>query len=79
MCTMKTDQLNGTLSLDNNIAEKLNALAPHKSVFDLNSPRTVSTNLSMPKTVVSTLSGWIHSNDAFDPVKEELMEKLYLP
>lgn len=54
------DQLNGTLSLDLMTAEELKALAPHKSVFDLNNPRAVSRNLSMPKPVVATIANWLH-------------------
>lgn len=73
----ETDQLNCTLSLDNEVAERLSPLAPHKSVFDLNSPREVSTNLSIPKTVVGTLSQWIHSVEYIDPVKLSKMEQLY--
>lgn len=73
------DQLNFTLSLDNDIANKLKPLAPHKSTFDLNEPRKVSQNLSMPKTVIGTLSNWIGSKDNdVDLVKLQKMESLYI-
>jgi hypothetical protein len=53
------DQLNCTLSLDLLTAQDLYRLAPHQSTFDLNAPRTVSRNLSMPKTVIATISNWL--------------------
>jgi hypothetical protein len=53
------DQLNLTLSLDLVTANELYRLAPHQSTFDLNAPRTVSRNLSMPKTVIATISNWL--------------------
>lgn len=78
MCTMKMDQLNCTLSLDNSAAAQLQNLAPHKSTFDFNAPRQVSSNLSMPKPVVSTISSWVHSLEIPDPVKLAKMEALGL-
>lgn len=56
------DQLNGTLCIDIAMAHDLRHLAPHKSVFDLNSPFKVSGNLSMPKPVVATIANWIHDS-----------------
>lgn len=53
------DQLNCTLALDMTIEEDLYRLAPHQSVFDMNAPRTVSKNLSMPNTAISTISNWM--------------------
>jgi hypothetical protein len=72
------DQLNGTLSIDNYTADELESLAPHKSVFDLNSPRSVSKNLSIPKPVVSTIANWMHSwrDEAPNPEKLRRMELL---
>lgn len=71
------DQLNGTLSLDHWTAEQLHALAPHMSVFDLNAPRQVSKNLSMPKPVVATIANWAHRpEDERDLLKEQRMAEL---
>lgn len=56
------DQLNGTLCIDHMTTEELAALAPHKSTLDLNSPRNVATNLSMPKPVISTTANWLHDD-----------------
>ena len=75
---MLKDQINFTLSLDNYTTDALKALSPHKSVFGLDEPREVSSNLAMPKPVVATIANWVHSyttND-IDPVKAERMVKL---
>ncbi len=73
------DQLNGTLSLDLMTAEALQRLAPHMSTFDLNEPRRVSKNLSMPKPVVSSISSWVHdpNGEVIDP--EKLARMMALP
>ncbi len=78
MWTINTDQLNGTLSLDNYTANELEALAPHKSVFDLNAVKKVSVNLSMPKPVVATIANWISANEDIDQVKYDRMLSLCL-
>lgn len=71
------DQLNATLSLDIATTEQLKALAPHKSVFDLNAPRAVSKNLSIPDTVIATIANWLDSDNQYvDPNKEMLMDQL---
>lgn len=72
------DQLNGTLSLDLMTSEELQKLAPHMSTFDLNEPRKVSKNLSMPKPVVSTIAAWMHAkfNEGVDPQKQLLMDQI---
>lgn len=72
------DQLNGTLSLDLMTSEELQKLAPHMSTFDLNEPRKVSKNLSMPKPVVSTIAAWMHAkfNEGIDPQKQLLMDQI---
>ena len=57
------DQLNGTLAIDLMTAEQLRKLAPHMSVFGLDTPRAVTRNLSIPKPVVATIANWIHWPD----------------
>jgi hypothetical protein len=73
------DQLNGTLSLDNQTAEQLKALAPHKSVFGLDSPRQVTKNLSQPKPVVATFANWIHTHHVEEPNPEKEARMAALP
>lgn len=70
------DQLNATLCLDEWTTEQLRFLAPHMSVFDLNAPRQVSKNLSMPKPVVATIANYIHREEEVDPVKLSLMDQI---
>jgi hypothetical protein len=77
MRTIKLDQLNGTLSIDNWVTEELMKLAPHKSVFNLDTPRVVSSNLSMPKPVIATIGYFIHSKQETDPLKLAKMEALF--
>lgn len=54
------DQMNIILALDNVTSEQLETLAPHKNMYDLNVPRTLSNAASLPKPVISTISNWIH-------------------
>ena len=56
------DALNFTLTLDDNLSELFKHLQPHKSAFELDKPKTISGNMSMPKTVVATISNWMHSD-----------------
>lgn len=72
------DQLNGTLSLDRRTHDELRKLAPHMSTFDLNEPRMVSKNLSLPKPVVATIASWMHDPKApaADPKKLERMAQI---
>lgn len=73
------DQLNGTLSLDFVTATELERLAPHQSVFDMNAPRTVSRNLSIPKTVIATISNWIHWDEPEQADPEVLRRMAAIP
>lgn len=57
------DAMGCTLSIDNHIAKGLENLAPHKSSFDFDSYRGVSSNLLMPKPVVSTIANWLDYDD----------------
>lgn len=51
------------LMLDNDMADEMENLAPHKSAFDLTKPFNVAGALSMPKPVVGTISNWMSSPD----------------
>lgn len=57
------DALNFTLTLSNDLSHELRHLDPHKSAFELDNPRTISGNLSIPKTVVGTISNWLHFDE----------------
>jgi hypothetical protein len=60
-------------------ANDLYRLAPHQSVFDLNSPRTVSRNLSMPKTVIATISNWMSWDQPEVPDPEVVRRMALIP
>lgn len=51
------------LLLDEVMSVEMNHFKPHKSTFDVNKIRSVSSNLSIPKPVVATISAWIHEED----------------
>lgn len=70
--------MNFTLSLDNDVSEKLKSLAPHKGVFDLDGVREVSRNLSMPKPVIATIAGFMDYVEPPDPIKLAKMEALFI-
>lgn len=72
------DQLNATLSIDVVTEKELRRMAPHMSTFDLNAPRKVSKNLSIPKPVVGTIGAWFHHEDRHivDPVILDRMQQL---
>lgn len=71
-------ECNFCLLLDKDLALEFESLKPHKSVFSLNAPRQVSSNLSMSKPVVSSISDFIESRETPDPAKLALMEELFL-
>ncbi len=60
------------LAMDNVTSKQLETLAPHKNMFNLNSPRTLSKAASLPKPVVSTISNWLNYKDDYvEPNAEE--------
>jgi hypothetical protein len=75
---MDSMECNFCLMLDKDLTLEFESLKPHKSVFSLNSPRQVSSNLSMSKPVVSSISDFIESSETPDPVKLALMEELFI-
>lgn len=71
--------MNLILALDNITSDQLEPLLPHKNMYDLNEPRTLSKTASLPKPVVSTISNWIHYKEKaepFDSVKQAFLESL---
>jgi hypothetical protein len=72
------DALNISISTDNDIVRHWQALAPHKNVFEMTSPREISGNISMPKPVISTMSNFLKSKGAM-PTNEQLNRFNALP
>lgn len=76
---MYLDQVSCMLPLDNMLTDEMEGLLPHKSMFSLARPYEVSSNASMPKPVVSTISSWLHSpiiESEMDPHKLEVTRQL---
>lgn len=44
------------LALDETMAKMIEPLAPHKSAFDISRYRSLSSNNSLPKPVIATIS-----------------------
>ena len=70
--------MNLTLAMDNQTADQLENLAPHKSSLDLNRPRTLSNASALPTPVASTIANWMHYErpPANDPVKQQFLLRL---
>ena len=71
--------MNLVLSLDNVTAKALEALAPHKSCIDINSPRKLSNAASITKPVASTIANWLadpHHSDLTTKQQDFLNQNL---
>lgn len=67
------------LTVDNFLTNELEPLKPHKSTFNLAKPYDTSSNLSIPKPVIASISHWInedYSKTALDPRKVALTNAL---
>lgn len=73
------DALNISIATDNEIARHWEALAPHKNVFEMTSPREISGNISIPKPVIATMSNFLKSKSKTPPDPEVLKRFLLLP
>lgn len=54
-------------------------LAPHKNVLTLTEPRDLSRNISMPKTIVSTIANWANSREGYTFTDEQIANFNALP
>lgn len=72
------DQMSFTLMLDRKMEVGCSRLATHYNAFSLDAPLSISSNLAMPKTVISTFASWIYYSDkeAPDPAKRARMQSL---
>jgi hypothetical protein len=70
--------MNIVMALDNKASDDLGHLAPHKSMYDLNKPRSLTSNARMPKPVASTIANWLDSNDHVNNnmINKNLMHEL---
>lgn len=76
-CDFDGDALQFTIAIDEAVESKLEALAPHLSVFGIESVRAMSNTASLSKPVVATIADWIDTpTEALDPMKFEKMKAL---
>jgi hypothetical protein len=54
------DALNGMIILDHDMYSRMQRLAPHLGVLDLDRPRAISKNIVIPPPVLSTISNWMY-------------------
>lgn len=55
------DAMGLSLAMDETMAKMIEPLAPHKSAFDISRYRSLSTNNSLPKPVIATISSYLSS------------------
>ena len=57
------DALNGQLPIDNRMADALMPMEAHTGVMDPNRPFRVSSNITLPTTIVSSIGDWLTEGD----------------
>ena len=55
------DALNVMLAIDEKLGDLWEPLDPHYNVFEANTPRAISSNVALPKPVVSTIANWFQT------------------
>lgn len=54
------DEFSITLPLDHMLTNALYSFAPHRSCFNLDDIRKISSDVWLPKPVISSVSNWLH-------------------
>ena len=57
------DEVNGHVLYDKYMYRMFEAFRAHNIVLDINTPRTMSSYMSLPKTVIGIGLNWLHSQD----------------
>lgn len=55
------DELNLSLALTEKVLRNLHNFEPHHNILTLGGPNEFSSNIKLPKTIISTLSNWMNS------------------
>jgi len=55
------DSLNLSLALTKNVYDAMDNFEPHHNVLGLNGPNEFTSNLKLPKTIISTLSNFMNN------------------
>lgn len=68
--------MNGTLLVDDYMAERFEAMAPYKSTMSTSTPRMISANLSKTKPWISTVGNFLDAAPhlPIDPVVQARMD-----
>lgn len=76
-CDFDGDALHFTLTLDNEMQNAIEYLAPHMSAYTLKSPRTISNVMEIPNPVTGMIAEWLDYDEFTpDPIKLEKMQSL---
>jgi hypothetical protein len=67
-----TDEMNGTLLIDDYMAERFEAMAPYRSAMSTATPRQLSGNFSKTKPWLSTAANFIEAAPNIPPDPEIL-------
>ena len=67
--------MNGTLLLDNWIAEKAGNFAPHYHIIDVAFDKLINKNLFLPPTIVGTIANYLKEQEEQDN-DDKVLDKL---
>jgi len=73
------DELNVTIGLDKHITKLWYGLSPHKNVFMLTKPRSISNNISIPKPVIAAISNFLDSKKGYHFTEQQIANFNSLP
>lgn len=71
------DAMTFNLLLDRYMTEGMRTLEPHFSAFNLAAPRTISSDVMIPKPLMATMGNWIYHDKPVDPAKRDRMLSRY--
>lgn len=63
MHTMEPDELNFTLILTEKVHKNMDNFEPHNNILSLTGINEFTSNIKFPKTIVSTISNYMMSDD----------------
>lgn len=73
------DEMNGTLLIDDYMAERFEPMSPYKSTMSTSTPRMISGNLSKTKPWISTFANFLEAAPTLPPDPEILQRMNLIP
>lgn len=73
------DEMNGTLLIDDYMAERFEPMSPYKSTMSTSTPRVISGNLSKTKPWISTFANFLEAAPTLPPDPEILQRMNLIP